>query len=620
MSNLLEEHAKGKVFIQRLFFVIFIQLILVIILIFRLFYLQIVNHNDFKNKSENNRIKINVIPPLRGNIVDRNNNKLTNNRNSYELILYKDKKQKDGEIVNVITDVLNLNDEKVNKIKRQLKNNKNKPVVSIMNNLNWEELVKVENNAYKINNISIDDGYIREYLYSKEFAHILGYISTPNDKDIKNLSKKIKRDILLHPNFKIGKNGLEASFNSKLTGKSGYKKTEVNAFNVPIKELEKKESNKGKDIRLTLDLNLQKYIYKRVENLRAGIVVLNVKTGEILSMVSTPSFDTNKFVDGISNDYWSDLINDIKKPMYNKTISALYAMGSTFKPIVSISAMENGWDKDKKIDCSGIMNITKKQLFKCWTWEKHGHGKINIVEAIERSCNIFFANIGLFSGVSNIYNTAKKLGIGEYFNIDLLEYNSGILPNQPWKLKTYGEAWTKGDTINLSIGQGYVLANPLQMAVMVSRIANGGYPVKPVLIYDSHIKDYNKSLFNLEPMFNKESIEITKLGMFNVINAKKGTAHWTKPKKDKDNKYQISGKTGTAQVISLKMKEKLENDLEDEEKLEEKFRNHSLFIGFAPFDDPIYGISVVVEHGGGGSITAAPIAVEILKYAIDNNI
>lgn len=619
MSSLLEEHAKGMIFINRLLLFLVMVFALFLILIIRLFYLQISNYNYFKNRSENNRIKIEIIPPLRGDIVDRNNNKLTNNRNSYGLTLYRNNKQKDSEFTELIADILNFNQDKISRINRRLKNNRNKSAVLVLDNLTWDELVKIENNTYKLNNISIDDGYIREYLYSYEFAHILGYVSIPNDKDIDNLSDKIKKDILLHPNFKIGKNGLEASYNSKLTGKSGYKKTEINAFNVPIRELDKKEAEKGIDIRLTLDLKLQSYIYNKVKDMRASIIVLNVKTGEILSMVSTPSFDTNEFINGISNDYWNNLINDEKKPMFNKTISALYAMGSTFKPVVSIAALENGWNKDKKIDCKGTMNITKKQIFKCWTWREHGHGKINIIEALERSCNIFFANIGLSAGVNNIYDTAKKLGIGENFNLGLKEYNAGILPNQSWKLKTYKESWTSGDTINMSIGQGYILANPLQMAVMVSRIANNGYPIIPFLIYNSPLREHNKNLFNQDPMFNEESIKITKQGMFNVINAKHGTAYWTRPK-GKEEKYGICGKTGTAQVISLTLKEKLENELDKNQKLKEKYVDHGLFVGFAPFDDPLYGISVIIEHGSGGSVSAAPVAVDILKYAIDNKI
>ena len=614
MSSLLEEHSKGNVFIKRVIIVLIIQIFLIIFLISRLVYLQIINFDDFKDRSENNRIKIDIIPPIRGNILDRNENKLTDNRNSYELILYKNKDFDEKFFIKEIAETLNLGDEKITRIKRQLKNNKNKTTISVLNNLTWEELVKLESNSYKFNNIKIEQGYIREYPYSEQFAHVIGYVSTPNDSDIEKLSKKIKKEIVMHPNFKIGKNGLESTFNSYLTGKSGYKKTEINAFNIPIKEIEREEAKIGKDIRLTLDMKLQNFIYDRVKNLRAGVVVLDAKTGEILSMVSTPSFDTNEFIDGISNDYWTNLIEDERKPMYNKTISALYAMGSTFKPIVAMAALENGWEQDKEVDCNGVMNITRKQLFRCWSWEKGGHGKINIVEAIERSCNIFFANIGLFAGVNNIYATGKKLGIGENFSIGLAEYNSGILPNSTWKKETYNEAWTKGDTINMSIGQGFILANPLQMAVMLSRIVNGGYPIKPFLVYNSSIRDYNTALYTNEPMFNKKNINLIKQGMYNVINAKNGTARWLKPK---DKKYQISGKTGTAQVISSAAKEKL---LEENEELEEKFRDHALFVGFAPFDNPKYVISVVVEHGSGGSVSAAPVAIDILKYAIDNGI
>ena len=614
MSSLLEEHNKGNVFIKRVIIVLIIQLFLILLLISRLFFLQIINFYDFKNKSENNRIKIDIIPPLRGNILDRNENKLTDNRNSYELILYKNNDFDEKQFIKDISSILDLNEERVNRIKKQLKNNKNKKIISILNNLTWVELVKLESNAYMFNNIKIEEGYIREYLYSNQFAHVIGYVSTPNDNDIDKLSKKMKKEIVMHPNFKIGKSGIEASFNSRLTGKSGYKKTEINAFNIPIKELEREEATVGKDVRLTIDMKLQNFIYERVKDLRAGVVVLNPKTGEILAMVSTPSFETNEFIDGISSDYWNKLINDEKKPMFNKTISALYAMGSTFKPIVAISALENGWNKDKKIDCEGIMNITKKQTFKCWTYDKHGHGEISMIDAIASSCNIFFANIGVFAGVNNIYTTARKLGIGETFDINLPEYNKGILPNPLWKKQTYEEAWTKGDTINMSIGQGFILANPLQMAVMLSRIVNGGYPIKPFLIYNSSTKDYNSYLYLNDPMFNKENIDIVKQGMFNVINDKKGTCKWLKPKK---GDYMLSGKTGTAQVISLATKEKL---LEENEELEERFRDHGLFIGFAPFDDPKYVISVVIEHGGGGSISAAPVAVDILKYAIDNNI
>lgn len=613
MSSLLEEHVKGSIFLKRLFFMLAVQGVCIIILISRLFYLQILHFDDFKKKSEENRIKVNIIPPLRGNILDRNNNRLTNNRNSYEIILYKNKRNNTENILKEISEILDLNDEKKNRMEKQLANGINRPIVSILNNLTWDELVKLEAESYRLDSISIEEGSIREYLYGKQFAHLLGYVATPNDKDISKFSGKIKKDILMHPNYKIGKNGLEASFNSRLIGEIGYKKIEVNAHNVPIKEIEKMDAKIGQDIRLTIDLKLQNYIYKLVENLRAAVVVLNVNTGEILAMVSTPSFETNEFINGISNQYWLELINDERKPLYNKTISALYSMGSTFKPIVAIAGLEYGWDESRQVDCKGFIPISKKIILNCW--KRSGHKKLNIVEALERSCNIFFANLGMTIGVNEIYETAKKLGIGEKFNINLNEYNKGILPNPAWKKKTYGEVWTKGDTVNMSIGQGYVLANPLQMAVMVSRIANGGYPVKPFLIYNSEVREENKELFSKEPMFKEKSVELTKEGMLRVIKGRHGTASWLR-----ETKYDIAGKTGTAQVISMKAMKRIIEMLGENEDLDEKYRNHSIFIGFTPRNKSKYGIAVVVEHGGSGGAVAAPLGVKILEFARDNEI
>lgn len=613
MSSLLEEHAKGIIFTKRVIISLMPIILLTLLLVYRLFFLQILNFNELKDKSENNRIKIEVIPPIRGNILDRKNNRLTNNRNSYELILYKNNKK--SNTIKSLVEILDLNQEKQQKIAKQLKNNRDKQVISVINNLTWDELTKISLNSYKFRDLSIEEGYIREYLYAKEFAHITGYVATPSDVEIKKLSKKIKKNILLHPNYKIGKNGLESYFNSKLIGRSGYKKVEVNAYNLPLREMERSEPEKGEDLKLTIDLKLQQFIYSRVADMSAAVVVIDVVTGEILALVSNPSFDVNSFVDGISHSEWLDLVNNEKKPLYNKTISALYAMGSTFKPIVAIAALENGWDENRKIDCRGSMKVGKKLDFRCWS--KGGHGKINIIQAIERSCNIFFANLGVFAGVNNIYNTAKKLGIGEVFDINLQEYNNGILPNPSWKREYYNDVWTKGDTINMSIGQGYVLVNPLQLATMVARIVNNGYPIKPFLVYDSPLRDYNLNLYiNGEPMFREKTIDIVKQGMFNVVNGKHGTASWIKAKKS----YQISGKTGTAQVISLEAKERMEKQLKDGEKLADKYQNHGIFVGFAPYDIPRYAIAVVVEHGGGGSVSAAPLAIDILKYIIDNNI
>ncbi|MDR2777762.1 MAG: hypothetical protein LBB24_03260, partial [Rickettsiales bacterium] len=427
MSSLLQEHVKGSVFIKRILIFSAIMFVMTLLLLSRLFYLQILSFGELKNRSEDNRVRIDVIPPLRGDIFDRNGNRLTNNRVSYELILHRNRY---GAARNIM-EILNMTDEKRHRIVKRLKNGRDRQTISIMNNLTWDELVRISANSHRINNISIEDGYVREYLYGKEFAHVLGYVAVPDDKDIKKLSKKIRKNTLLHPNFKIGKDGLENLLNSRITGKSGYKKVEVNAHNIPIKEIDRREPEKGEDIKLTIDLNLQRFIYGKVKNLRSAVVVLDVETGEILAMVSTPSFEANEFTDGISNDYWVGLLGDERKPLHNKTISALYAMGSTFKPVVSIAAMENDWNENKKVECSGLLKITKKTDFRCW--KKRGHGHIGIVNALESSCNIFFANLGVFAGINIIHSVAKRLGLGEKFEIDLPGYNNGILPSPGWK-------------------------------------------------------------------------------------------------------------------------------------------------------------------------------------------
>jgi penicillin-binding protein 2 len=616
MPNVTEDGIKRGFFIRRLIFMLFVPFVLICILIARLIYLQIIDYDNFKNRAENNSIKLQVIPPMRGNFLDRNNVKLTNNRRSYDVFLYKinGKNSIDDDSLNNVIEILNLSLEQQKKMNRQLVINKNQRIINIISNLNWEELTSIETNSHKLKNVSIEEGSVREYLYPEETGHITGYVSNPNEKDIMQFSKFLSRDILLNPNFKVGRNGLEMILNLVLMGKSGYKKIEVNANNVPIREIERKSPEAANDLRLTIDINLQRYIFGKMEGKRGGVVVLNAKTGEILAMVSTPSFNGNKFVNGVSSGYWNSLLNDPRKPLYNKTITGLYAPGSTFKPVVAIAALESGvWDDKKKFTCPGKIILGKTE-FSCWA--RHGHGSLNLIEALERSCNVFFINLGLVTGINKIFEVASSLGIGEDYDIKLSEFKKGILPNSDWKYKSYRDVWVKGDTANTSIGQGFLLVNPLQMAVVVSRIANNGYPIKPYILYDDMEKrSYNQIIFNLAPMFKSESVDAVKRGRYEVVNGKHGTASWIKFKNR--DKYGIGGKTGTSQVIATNFREEMERDADG---LQEHFRNHGWFIGFAPFDDPKYGIAVLIEHGGGGSVSAAPVGIDVLKYMIDNGI
>jgi len=609
MPNLHEEHKKGEIYTTRTFVIIGIQIFLFSILFFRLLFLQTFQFEKYKNKSEENRIQTIPIPPLRGNILDRKDKKLTLNRDSYRVILYRYKGYND-DVIDRLVSILEISDEGKSKIIAKLKKNKHSPIISILDNLTWDELAKVEFNYYRLEGIAIESGHIRQYPFNETFSHLLGYVSIPMENEIPKSLKE--RELFLHPDYRLGKTGIEKIYEKEITGVAGFRNVEVNAHGVPLKELFVKKATEGKNIKLTIDLELQKFISNRMQGLKGAVVVMDVNSGEILAMNSAPAFNPNEFVEGISQDYWDELINNNAKPLNNKAVSAMYPPGSTFKPVVALAGLEKGWDGEKKINCTGKTWLNRR-VFHCW--KKTGHGKSDLVRAIMKSCNIYFAKLSLFTTIDNISAMAHKFGIGEDFDISLPNVKNGLMPDRPWKKRRLNDVWVRGDTVNTGIGQGFTLATPLQLAVMTSRIANGGYPVYPFLIYDSEKRLENAKLFEGESMVKKENIDLVKEGMYRVVNKKGGTAYWSRLRWSKD--FKMSGKTGTAQVIAKKKKDMME---EDGKELKEEFRNHGSFVGFAPYENPRYAISVVIEHGGGGSVSAAPVARDIMTFIRDNEV
>jgi penicillin-binding protein 2 len=610
MSGIHEEHEKTRISSRRLIVIFSIQVFLFIILITRLLYLQIINYKMYVDMSEDNRIKTFIIPPLRGHIFDRNNIQLTENQKNYRVLLYQNKNNS-LDIILKLSEILNLSDDEFNKIIKKLEKNKEQPIVSILDNIDWDALVKIEANSYMLNGIVIENGYIRYYPYPTTFSHIIGYVNSPIKEEIDSEKEPKNRELLLHPYYKLGRSGMEKLFNKNITGNAGYKKLEMNALSIPIREISAKPSTEGKDIKLTIDYNLQKFVENRMSDIQGAVIVMNVISGEILSMVSTPTFDGNKFVEGITNEYWDKLNNNPAKPLTNKTVSATYPPGSTFKLITAIAGLENGWNSEKEIECRGKLVLNKRRILHCW--KEEGHGILNMVQAIKHSCNIYFAKVGLYTGIENIYKTAIDFGIGEKFEINLLNKKSGNIPNKEWKKKIFNDVWVTGDTINVAIGQGFLTITPLELVVMVARIANGGYKVEPFIIANSQVADQNRKLFLLEPMVRPQTIDIVKKGMYSVVNEKGGTAYWARITQ---NGFEMSGKSGTAQVIG---KEKIE-EMKENNELETRFKHHALFIAFAPYKDPKYAIVVVVEHGNSGSKIAAPIARDILLFTQKNNI
>ena len=613
MLSIHEEHEKSTISSKRLIFVFLIQIFLFLILLIRLFCLQIFNYEKYKTLSEENRIKTFIIPPLRGHIFDRNNIQLTDNQKNYRVLFYKDKsEEKNMETLLKVSKILDLTENEFNKILKKMENNYGKPIITILDNVSWKDLVKLQANSYDLDGIMIEEGYIRYYPYSSTFAHIIGYVNNPTKEEIDIQNSYKERELLLHPDYKIGRTGLEKVFNENIMGENGYRQLEMNALSIPIREIKVENATEGDNIKLTIDFNLQRFIKSRMQDVRGSAIVMNVWTGEILALVSMPSYNNNRFVEGISNQYWTKLSTDEGKPLSNKAISATYPPGSTFKLITAMSALENGWQGDKEIDCNGKLALNKKRTMHCWM--EKGHGKINLVEAIKDSCNIYFTKLGLFAGIDNIYKTAKDFGLGEKYNLKLLNIKTGTITNREWKKKVFNDVWVSGDTVNVAIGQGFLSVTPLELAVMTSRIANGGYKIRPYLIYDSKMSQYNEELFTRLPMVKKETIDIVKQGMYDVVNTKGGTAYWTRIKQ---KGFEMAGKTGTAQVIAKEKKDIME---EENEKIETKFQNHGLFIAFAPYEKPRYAVVVVVEHGNSGSGVAAPIAKDILLYAQKNKI
>ena len=610
---MLNKNKRGKLFTRRTLFLAGFKSSLLFTLIGRLYYLQIVKSKEYKTFSDSNRIKDFLIPPVRGKILDRNQQILAGNKNYYRALLDPTIADNNKETIEKLSEILSLSKEEEKNILEKLKKHRSKRSLTIYNHLTWEEVAKIEVNAPRIPGITIDVGQIRFFPDGEASSHVVGYMGPVSEKEI------AINPLLNHPDFKIGRSGVERELEPRLRGEAGVRRMEVNAFGLSVRELSREDSKSGEDINLTLDKRIQTFVKERMKNLSGSAVVIDIKDGSVVSFVSTPSFDPNQFTQGVKANYWKSLTRSPDRPLINKAISNQYPPGSTFKIVVALAALEDGFDPNVKIHCPGHMDLGGRR-FHCW--KKEGHGKMNLNDAIMHSCNIYFYHISKNLDVDKIASMAKIFGLGEESGIILKGEKSGLIPNKEWKRQKYNRKWQKGDTFNVSIGQGYALATPIQLAVMAARIASGKN-ISPHLVTQKDIThDTTKinEINNLETITKKEvkngfkSLDIKKAhldlvrdGMRRVMNVAGGTAYGSKIW---DEKYAMAGKTGTSQVIS---KEKLKTSIEHmtEEQIK-RTQNHALFIGYAPLSHPRYAISVVVDHGGGGSKTAAPVAKDIM--------
>lgn len=598
------DNDKGKTLLQRTLIMAAAVFGMLMFLIARLYYLQVYQGDKYLMLADENRISTRVLVPPRGSVFDRNGVVLATNEQNFQALIVAEQTPSVDMTLQNFKKIIPLDDEEENKIKEKILYNRKFLPVKLKDNLTWEEVSALLLNAPDLPGVFISEGLNRTYPLGEYTAHFLGYVGAVSDDEAKD------NPLLMVPGFKIGKSGLEKQFENELRGHGGNVKLEVNAYGRIMKEIERKNGIEGKSLYLTIDSRLQKFAQDAFGDNSGAAVVLDVHSGEILAFVSVPSFDPNLFTKGISHADWNKLLNNERNPLTNKAISGQYSPGSTFKIVVALAALEAGViDKNTTFDCTGSMKLGN-HLFHCW---KHsGHGEQNVVEALKNSCDIFFYEVALQLGIEKIADMARKLGMGKATNVGLDNEKDGLIPDEAWKMARYGEKWQQGESVIAGIGQGYVLATPLQLVTMVSRVVNGGYAVNPTF-QKLDLQDKGKiRKINI----SRKNIEIVKQGMFEVVNSKKGTANTAQF--DIDG-IKMGGKTGTTQVRRITLEERRKGILKDED-LPWKLRNHALFVGYAPQDKPKYAVAVVVEHGSSGSGVAAPIASKILQEAIKLNI
>ncbi len=586
---------KNKIFSRRVFVLVFVKAFFIACLVFRLIYLQIFKHGKYNTLSASNRIKSFIIPPLRGKIMDRKGDILASNSEYYR-ILFNPEAQ--VSIQDTIKKLSKLIKEPTSKFIYDSSKNIRKSTngyILLYDDLSWAQVAKIEVHTPELPGVYIETAQRRFYPHGATTANFLGYVAAVSEKEI----KQTDNNLLSHPDFKIGKMGIEKKYEEHLRGKAGLSHLEVDAYGFGVRNVDLTSSLKstaGANLELAIDISLQKFCHDLVKEQRASVVMLDIQTGEILTLISQPSFDSNLFVAGIPQNKWHELISDPGKPMTNKAISNVYPPGSTFKNITALAALEDGFNPKKKITCKGKTRLGRR-IFHCW--RKEGHGTLDLVDALKQSCNVYFYHVAKEVGIAKIVATARKLGLGSITNIELNNEKAGHLPTMAWKKKIFNIPWVTGDTYNSGIGQGFLETTPLQLAVMTARIASGK-EVSPTILKKAAASNFP------ELDFAPENLTIIRKALFKAVNEKRGTAYY---RRIANKKFAMAGKTGTAQVVSVN------HDKEDFDKLDIKERNHGLFVGYAPFDKPRYAVSVVVEHGGSGSTSAAPIARDLLYFA-----
>lgn len=576
------------------------------VLALRMRHMQVDQADQYRLLAEENRINLRLLPPSRGLIFDRNGRPLATNEQNYRIVVVREDAGDVDEALARIAHFVPMSNDDMERAKREILRRSPFVPVTIADRLTWDEVAEVAVNAPALPGVTPEVGQSRGYPLAEDFAHIIGYVGPVSDYD---LSKLADPDPLLQiPRFQIGKNGVEARLEEYLRGSAGTKRIEVNAVGRVIRELDRTPGQAGANVQLTIDHGLQNFMRARLGAESAGAVVMDVKNGDLLGIASAPSFDPNKFVRGISVADYRELTENPYRPLANKTVQGTYPPGSTFKMVTALAALEEGViGPDDTVYCPGFVEKGGRR-FHCW--RRGGHGNVDLVKSLEQSCDVYYYEIAERVGIDKIAEMARRLGLGERHDIPLPAVAGGLAPDKAWKRETRGTDWVVGDTLNASIGQGFVLASPLQIAVMTARIASGR-AVSPRLV--KSIDGIEQATTPAEALdISPTNLEHIRQGMFAVSNSRRGTAYRTRVV---DDTMRIAGKTGTSQVRNITAAERAQGVFRNEDLPWER-RDHALFVAFAPYDAPEIAVSVVVEHGGGGSTAAAPIARDIALRAL----
>jgi penicillin-binding protein 2 len=569
---------------RRISIALYIILFIFGTLVFRLWYLQIIKSGEYRVIDERNRLRVIDIPAPRGIIYDRNGNALVKNVPSFDITVVKEDLPKDPETLAKLAKLIGLKQDKLVESLKSVSKRPFKPV-TLKQNVSFEEVARVEARKIDFPGLQVNVVGGREYIYGHSASHVIGYLGHLRLEQLRSPEySNLPRETF------VGQFGVEKVFDDTLRGIAGKKVIEVDAFGRIIKVVRINRPVKGKDITLTIDINLQVEAEKSLEGKAGAVVALNPDTGEVLALASAPSFDPNLFVRGINYDDWKKLVNDPRKPLLNRAIQSQYPPGSTFKIITAIAALEEGIvTKDTSFYCGGYTYFGR--IFRCW--KEGGHGKVRLHRAIVESCDVYFYEIAKRLDIDVLAQYALGYGLGRPTGIELENEAPGIVPSTGWKLETKKEVWYKGETLNTVIGQGYLSATPIQMARLMAAVVNGGKLYEPYLLFGSETKA--KGIININP----EYINLVKKALIGVVEDKDGTG-----KMAKSDKVRIGGKTGTTQVIGGVIKE---------EELPDRYKDHAWFVAFAPEDNPEIVVTVFVEHGGHGSTSAAPIAKRIIE-------